>query len=73
MRFEVSGFGVTVILIEPGLIATNFENAAVASMDPTEEGPYGAFNAQVAKSTKDAYSGPMKRSAADPMRSPRSS
>ena len=61
MRFEVSGFGVKVILIEPGLITTNFENAAVASMDPTEEGPYGAFNAQVAKSTKEAYSGPMKR------------
>ncbi len=61
MRFEVSGFGVKVILIEPGLITTNFENAAVASLDPTEEGPYAAFNAQVAKATKEAYSGPMKR------------
>lgn len=61
MRFEVSGFGVKVILIEPGLITTNFENAAVASMDANEEGPYGAFNAQVAKATKEVYAGPMKR------------
>ena len=30
-------------------------------MDPNEEGPYGAFNAQVAKSTKEVYSRPMKR------------
>lgn len=61
MRFEVSGFGVKVILIEPGLITTNFDNAAVASMDANEAGPYGAFNAQVAKATKEAYAGPMKR------------
>lgn len=49
MRFEVSGFGVKVVLIEPGLITTNFENAAVASMDSSDEGPYGVFNAQVAR------------------------
>ncbi|MGZ8770217.1 MAG: SDR family NAD(P)-dependent oxidoreductase [Aeromicrobium sp.] len=61
MRFEVAGFGVRVILIEPGLITTNFDNAAIASMDPDEKGPYGAFNAQVAKATKEVYSGPMKR------------
>lgn len=61
MRFEVAGFGVKVILIEPGLITTNFDNAAIASMDPDEKGPYGAFNAHVAKATKAVYSGPMKR------------
>lgn len=61
MRFEVAGFGVKVVLIEPGLITTNFENAAVASMDVDDRGPYGAFNAQAAKATKDAYAGPMKR------------
>jgi NADP-dependent 3-hydroxy acid dehydrogenase YdfG len=61
MRFEVSGFGVKVILIEPGLITTNFDNAAVASMHAYEDGPYATFNAQVAKSTKEVYTGPMKR------------
>ncbi len=61
MRFEVAGFGVKVIIVEPGLITTNFENAAVASMQGNNDGPYAKFNAQVAKSTKDVYSGPMKR------------
>ncbi|MBS1869627.1 MAG: SDR family NAD(P)-dependent oxidoreductase [Actinobacteria bacterium] len=32
LRFEVRGFGVDVILLEPGLITTEFGNAAVASM-----------------------------------------
>lgn len=61
MRFEVAGFGVKVILVEPGLITTNFENAAVASMEGNDDGPYAAFNAQVAKSTKEVYSGPMAK------------
>ena len=60
MRFEVAGFGVKVILIEPGLITTNFENAAVASIEG-EGGPYGDFNAKVAQMTKEAYAGPMRR------------
>jgi NAD(P)-dependent dehydrogenase (short-subunit alcohol dehydrogenase family) len=61
MRFEVAGFGIRVVLVEPGLITTIFENAAVASMPDHDDGPYTAFNAQVAKSTKEVYSGPMAR------------
>jgi len=60
MRFEVAGFGVRVILIEPGLITTNFENAAADSID-AQQGPYADFNAHVAKMTKEVYSGPMAR------------
>ena len=30
-------------------------------MQGNNDGPYAKFNAQVAKSTKDVYSGPMKR------------
>jgi NADP-dependent 3-hydroxy acid dehydrogenase YdfG len=60
MRFEVGGFGVHVVLVEPGLITTNFENAAVASMDLEDDGPYGHFNRKVAAATSDAYSGPMR-------------
>lgn len=60
MRFEVAGFGVEVVIVEPGLITTNFENAAVASMDDNDDGPYAEFNKQVAKSTKEVYSGPMR-------------
>ncbi len=62
MRFEVDGFGIKVIIIEPGLITTNFENAAVSSMDGSpQEGPYAHFNAHVAKATKEAYNGPMAK------------
>jgi NADP-dependent 3-hydroxy acid dehydrogenase YdfG len=32
LRFEVRGFGIDVILLEPGLITTEFGNAAAASM-----------------------------------------
>ncbi len=60
MRFEVAGFGVQVVIIEPGLITTNFENAAVASMAGNDDGPYAKFNAKVAESTKEVYSGPMR-------------
>ncbi len=61
LRFEVAGFGIKVVLVEPGLITTNFENAAVASMEGNADGPYAEFNAEVAKATKEVYSGPMRR------------
>ena len=61
MRFEVAGFGVKVVIIEPGLITTNFDQAAVASMDLDDKGPYGEFNRKVASATSDVYKGPMKR------------
>lgn len=60
LRFEVSGFGVRVVLVEPGLITTNFEAAALDGM-PEGEGPYADFNAAVAKATTDAYDGPLVR------------
>jgi len=60
MRFEVKGFGVDVVLIEPGLIRTSFDDAAIASLDGADStGPYAGFNAAVAKATAEAYSGPM--------------
>ena len=73
MRFEVAGFGVKVVLIEPGLITTNFDNAAVASMPEHDDGPYTEFNSQVAKSTTEVYSGPWRAWAVRPTRSRRSS
>ena len=60
MRFEVAGFGIQVVIVEPGLITTNFENAAVASMEGKDDGAYADFNAEVAKATKEVYSGPMR-------------
>lgn len=61
MRFEVKGFGVDVVLIEPGLIRSGFADAAVASMSaPVGGGAYAAFDAAVAKMTVEAYqAGPL--------------
>jgi len=61
MRFEVAGFGIKVVIIEPGLITTNFDQTAVGSMDLEAAGPYAEFNRTVASATKDVYKGPMKR------------
>ena len=48
MRFEMKGFGIGVVLIEPGLIRTRFGETAVASVEegtaaagPAGEGPAG--------------------------------
>jgi NADP-dependent 3-hydroxy acid dehydrogenase YdfG len=60
MRFEVRGFGVDVIVIEPGLIRTSFGDTSVASV-PQEDGPYAEFNSAVAAVTAGAYDGPLAR------------
>jgi short-subunit dehydrogenase len=67
LRFEVSGFGIEVAIIEPGLIVTEFGDTAAATVDEVEEhGPYAAFNAVVAKTTAEAYTGPMAKLGAGP-------
>src|SRR5881409_669761 len=59
LRFEVRGFGVDVIVIEPGLIVTNFGEVAADSLDDAQdEGPYSDFNRAVAKLTAGVYKGP---------------
>jgi NAD(P)-dependent dehydrogenase (short-subunit alcohol dehydrogenase family) len=59
LRFEVRGFGVNVIIVQPGLIKTEFGNAAVGGV-PAGDGPYAAFNAAVGESTQGVYeSGPL--------------
>jgi NAD(P)-dependent dehydrogenase (short-subunit alcohol dehydrogenase family) len=65
LRFEVQGFGVDVIVIEPGLIVTEFGEAAASAVadvsSSVEEGDYAGFNAAVGALTKGAYEGPMRR------------
>jgi NAD(P)-dependent dehydrogenase (short-subunit alcohol dehydrogenase family) len=68
LRFEVRGFGVRVIIIEPGLIRTRFGESAVGSMGAPsgtpDDGrdPYAEFNAAVGSNTVDAYEvGPIAR------------
>jgi NAD(P)-dependent dehydrogenase (short-subunit alcohol dehydrogenase family) len=56
LRFEVKGFGVDVVIIQPGIIKTSFAEAAAGGMDAVEaNGPYAKFNVAVVKATKDAY------------------
>jgi NAD(P)-dependent dehydrogenase (short-subunit alcohol dehydrogenase family) len=67
MRFEVKEFGVDVVIIEPGLIITEFGETAAGSLAEIEEhGPYSKFNSDVAKVTANAYTGPMARFGAGP-------
>jgi NADP-dependent 3-hydroxy acid dehydrogenase YdfG len=63
LRFEVRGFGVDVVLIEPGLIVTNFGEVAAGSVGSAAEdaGPYADFNRHVANTTADVYKGPMAK------------
>src|SRR3954452_11968605 len=65
LRFEVKGFGVHVSIVEPGLIKTSFGETAHGSV-PQQEGPYAKFNAAVAKTTAEAYEGPLAKLGAGP-------
>lgn len=70
LRFEVRGFGVDVVLVEPGLITSDFGKTAVATVsevdsdgvagEPEGDNPYKAFNAKLAAMTAGAYEGPMR-------------
>lgn len=58
LRFEVRGFGVDVIVVEPGIIRTRFGETAVGGLDATErDGPYGKFNGAVGEATAKVYEG----------------
>lgn len=64
LRFEVEKFGVDVVLIQPGLITTEFGNAATASLEAPKAASgnaYADFNLAVGTATADAYNGPMRR------------
>ena len=66
LRFEVRGFGIDVVIIQPGLILTEFGEAATSAMAAgTADGAGGAyaeFNARLARATKETYErGPLSR------------
>jgi NAD(P)-dependent dehydrogenase (short-subunit alcohol dehydrogenase family) len=62
LRFEVRGFGVDVIVIEPGLIRTRFGDTAAREIDAADSGPYAEFNRALAAATADVYErGPVGR------------
>jgi NAD(P)-dependent dehydrogenase (short-subunit alcohol dehydrogenase family) len=69
MRFEVRGFGISVVLIEPGLIKSGFSEAAVSAMSQRPEvgSAYDEFHAAVSRATVEAYEkGPLAKLAGVP-------
>jgi NADP-dependent 3-hydroxy acid dehydrogenase YdfG len=65
LRFEVRGFGVDVVLAEPGLITTDFAKTAVATVgeadvDGVGGGPYEKFNTKLAAMTAGVYESPVR-------------
>jgi NADP-dependent 3-hydroxy acid dehydrogenase YdfG len=80
LRFEVAGFGVRVVVIEPGLIRTEFGKTAASTVGLTapaaeaagsggdaDGDPYAHFNATVGATTLAAYEGPLARLGAGPV------
>ncbi len=61
MRFEVKGFGVDVVVLQPGIIKTGFSDTAVSSIGEdsgeADGDPYRRFNRAVAKATAEVYEG----------------
>jgi NAD(P)-dependent dehydrogenase (short-subunit alcohol dehydrogenase family) len=67
LRFELGGFGIDVVIIEPGAIKTRFGDTATASIAQHADGPYASFNTQVAEKIKDAFEGQLERFAGEPI------
>jgi NAD(P)-dependent dehydrogenase (short-subunit alcohol dehydrogenase family) len=63
LRFEVRGFGIDVVVIEPGLITTRFGETAAGSINApaAADDPYAEFNAAVGTATAEVYEGPLAR------------
>ena len=61
LRFEVRGFGIETIVIQPGPIKSGFGDTAVTNLTSPGalDSPYGAFRLALAKVIRDAYDGPM--------------
>ncbi|MCA9539346.1 MAG: SDR family NAD(P)-dependent oxidoreductase [Myxococcales bacterium] len=55
LRFEVRGFGIAVVLIEPGLIKSGFSEAASSAMITEGDRAYDGFHDAIAKATHDLY------------------
>jgi NAD(P)-dependent dehydrogenase (short-subunit alcohol dehydrogenase family) len=68
LRFEVRGFGIDVVVIEPGAIRTEFGDTAIARVDALgrSDSPYNEFRSVLKERIRGAYEGPMGKLAGEP-------
>jgi len=68
LRFEVRGFGIDVVVVQPGPIKTEFGNTAVATVEAIAAASpdYAAFRAALTEQIRNAYEGPLAALAAEP-------
>ena len=58
LRFEVAKFGVSVVIVEPGLVATGYGSAAIGALaGEGHPGAYAAFTAGVRAALENSFSG----------------
>ena len=65
LRVEVARFGVDVVLVEPGMIRTEFDAVASSGLRSHDDGPYAALRRHSDETTRRSYA---SRLAIDPAR-----
>jgi short-subunit dehydrogenase len=67
LRFEVRGFGIDVVVIEPGAIKTEFGNTAARRVEAlgSAGSPYAAFRKSLLELLRSANEGPLARLAGE--------
>jgi len=66
LRHELRPFGIDVALIEAGFVKTHFGNTAAERVGQNGNGPYAAYNAEIARTAQTWQEGPNARLAASP-------
>ena len=67
LRIEVRGFGIDVVLVEPGVTRSEFVDTAGSSdgLGGDDSSPYGSMRASVARTNADAYDSRMMSASAE--------